>query len=76
MGCGYTGAMNTLNRKIIAVALAGLVTAGVVGCGNKGPLVLPQRPAVDSAPVDVEEAEADEATVEDEATVDETSDGR
>ena len=27
--------------------LVGLVAAGVVGCGNKGPLVLPDRPLVD-----------------------------
>ena len=53
--------MNTFNRNIIMVALAGLVAVGVVGCGNKGPLVLPERPAsVDETIEDEPVLDADE----------------
>jgi predicted small lipoprotein YifL len=38
----------------VSVALAGLlVLAGVMGCGNKGPLVMPVRPAAAPAPAPV-----------------------
>lgn len=39
--------MNTPTRRIVSVVLAGLLAAGAVGCGNKGPLVLPEAPPVD-----------------------------
>ena len=39
--------MTTFNRQIAMWMLVGLVAAGVVGCGNKGPLVLPERPQAD-----------------------------
>ena len=62
--------MNTLNRNIIMVALAGLVAVGVVGCGNKGPLVLPERPAAEPQADWQDEAlpEADEETAADDVT--------
>ena len=43
-GSGYTAAMNIFKRPIFRGMCAGLLAIGIVGCGNKGPLVLPARP--------------------------------
>ena len=52
-GCGYTAGMNILTRPIFRVMCAGLLAGAIVGCGNKGPLVLPAKPPVtETVPVD------------------------
>jgi|GEM_PF-3801275 len=40
--------MNIFKRPIFRVMWGGLLALGIVGCGNKGPLVLP----ADTEPVD------------------------
>lgn len=45
--------MNILTRPIFRVMCAGLLAGAIVGCGNKGPLVLPAKPPVtETVPVD------------------------
>lgn len=54
--------MTTFTRQIAMVMLGGLLAAGLVGCGNKGPLVLPERPVVEEpeeAPLPAPAAEGD-----------------
>ena len=36
--------MNSSLRNVLWVVSAGLLVAGAVGCGTKGPLVLPAKP--------------------------------
>lgn len=43
--------MNILTRPIFRVMCAGLLAGAIVGCGNKGPLVLPAKPPVTEAAV-------------------------
>lgn len=52
--------MSTTFRHPIRIALAGAALLALVGCGNKGPLVMPQKPV----PVETPAAPAnpDEAT--------------
>lgn len=54
------------------VVSAGLLVAGAVGCGNKGPLVLPAKPpAADAAPaVPVQPAALDSVDLEAEVQAD------
>ena len=40
---GYTRAMKT--NRLASLLLALMVLAAVAGCGNKGPLVHPEKPA-------------------------------
>ena len=71
-GRGYTAAMNIMRQSLLTIAAA----LALAGCGNKGPLVLPDAPEKE-APVVVDEtdsaanpAAADPAT--DDAAVDDT----
>lgn len=46
--------MNIFQRPFFRVMCVGLLAVGIVGCGNKGPLVLPAKPAPVAAPAIVE----------------------
>ncbi|WP_045738847.1 lipoprotein [Xanthomonas sp. MUS 060] len=50
--------MSTLSSHSIRIVLAAAVLLALAGCGNKGPLVMPQKPV----PVEVTPAAAPEAT--------------
>jgi predicted small lipoprotein YifL len=46
--------MSTSSRHPIRIALFGAALLALSGCGNKGPLVMPQKPVpVEAAPVTV-----------------------
>lgn len=42
--------MNILTRPLFRVMCAGLLASAIVGCGNKGPLVLPAPPPAAEQP--------------------------
>ncbi len=56
--CGYTRHMSTPSSYSIRIVLAAAVLFALTGCGNKGPLVMPQKPV----PVEVAPASTPEAT--------------
>ena len=61
--------MNTTRLSLLTIAAA----LALAGCGNKGPLVLPDAPDEAEAPVAADEAnEADEADANVEASADDT----
>lgn len=67
--------MNIFKRPIFRVMWGGLLALGIVGCGNKGPLVLPARPPVLEQPAPmpdepVEPAAADTDAVDTGAAAD------
>jgi len=54
--------MNIFQRPIFRVMCAGLLASAIVGCGNKGPLVLPAKPVVaEPAGIPVEGPDANDA---------------
>ena len=62
--------MNTTRLSLLTIAAA----LALAGCGNKGPLVLPDAPDEAEAPVAADEAnEADEADANVEASADDTA---
>ena len=77
--------MNISKRPIFRVMCAGLLAAAIVGCGNKGPLILPAKPVPAepaTLPADVvepaDEHAADQPAPDQEqpAAADETQPGR
>lgn len=67
--------MNIFKRPIFRVMWGGLLALGIVGCGNKGPLVLPARPPALEQPAPMpaepmEPAAADTDAVDSDAAAD------
>lgn len=70
--------MKTSVHISLGVLAAALLLGGVAGCGNKGPLVMPARPAPAAAPVlpdPVDNAPADEVPADEVPASDEPLDG-
>lgn len=53
--------MNILTRPLFRVMCAGLLASAIVGCGNKGPLVLPAPPPAAVQPEAQEPVDIDDA---------------
>lgn len=64
-GCGYTAGMNIFERPLFRVMCAGLLASAIVGCGNKGPLVLPAPPPAAQQPMAEPDAPAPASDVDD-----------
>ena len=60
--------------KFPRIGLIFLLLAALVGCGAKGPLFLPEKPASQEIPEDEAEAPADEADSADQQAEDATKD--
>ena len=60
--------------KFPRIALISLLFATLAGCGAKGPLFLPEKPASQEVPADEAEAPADEADSADEQAEDAVKD--
>ncbi|MGN0859499.1 MAG: lipoprotein [Stenotrophomonas sp.] len=52
--------MNILTRPLFRVMCAGLLASAIVGCGNKGPLVLPAPPPAAEQPEAQEPVDMDD----------------
>lgn len=63
--------MNTTRLSLLTIAAA----LALAGCGNKGPLVLPDAPEEAETPVAVDEADAAANASAGDATTDETATG-
>jgi predicted small lipoprotein YifL len=68
---GYTAGMNTTRLTLLSIAAA----LALSGCGNKGPLVLPDAQEEAETPVAADEADAADTDTGDAALGDTTTDG-